>query len=384
MKRCCVLGVTGSIGVQTVDVCTAHPEAFQITSISAGRNIPQLKKLIAQLPQLKAVCVQEEADCQRLAQEYPDLEWVWGETGLLRLSERDDYDVLVNALVGFVGLKPTLQAIEAGHDIALANKETLVVAGAFVNAACRKHHVTLLPIDSEHSAIFQCLQGSRREQLSRLIITASGGSFRDKTREELRGVTVAQALAHPNWSMGAKITIDSATMMNKGFEVIEAHWLFDVDFDHIDVLIHKESVIHSLVEYQDHAVIAQLGTADMRLPIQYALSYPERLELFNSQPLDLAAVGTLHFAPADFARYPLLGLAYEAGRKQGTMPAVMNAANEEANAAFREGKISFLDIEELVIDACCTLAFTETPSLDAIFEADRQAREFVKSHLKGA
>ena len=384
MKRCCVLGVTGSIGVQTVDVCTAHPEAFQITSISAGRNIPQLKKLIAQLPQLKAVCVQEEADCQRLAQEYPDLEWVWGETGLLRLSERDDYDVLVNALVGFVGLKPTLQAIEAGHDIALANKETLVVAGAFVNAACRKHHVTLLPIDSEHSAIFQCLQGSRREQLSRLIITASGGSFRDKTREELRGVTVAQALAHPNWSMGAKITIDSATMMNKGFEVIEAHWLFDADFDHIDVLIHKESVIHSLVEYQDHAVIAQLGTADMRLPIQYALSYPERLELFNSQPLDLAAVGTLHFAPADFARYPLLGLAYEAGRKQGTMPAVMNAANEEANAAFREGKISFLDIEELVIDACRTLAFTETPSLDAIFEADRQAREFVKSHLKGA
>ncbi len=384
MKRCCVLGVTGSIGVQTVDVCTAHPEAFQITSISAGRNIPQLKKLIAQLPQLKAVCVQEEADCQRLAQEYPDLEWVWGETGLLRLSERDDYDVLVNALVGFVGLKPTLQAIEAGHDIALANKETLVVAGAFVNAACRKHHVTLLPIDSEHSAIFQCLQGSRREQLSRLIITASGGSFRDKTREELRGVTVAQALAHPNWSMGAKITIDSATMMNKGFEVIEAHWLFDVDFDHIDVLIHKESVIHSLVEYQDHAVIAQLGTADMRLPIQYALSYPERLELFDSQPLDLAAVGTLHFAPADFARYPLLGLAYEAGRKQGTMPAVMNAANEEANAAFREGKISFLDIEELVIDACRTLAFTETPSLDAIFEADRQAREFVKSHLKGA
>lgn len=384
MKRCCVLGVTGSIGVQTVDVCTAHPEAFQITSISAGRNIPQLKKLIAQLPQLKAVCVQEEADCQRLAQEYPNLEWVWGETGLLRLSERDDYDVLVNALVGFVGLKPTLQAIEAGHDIALANKETLVVAGAFVNAACRQHHVALLPIDSEHSAIFQCLQGSRREQLSRLIITASGGSFRDKTREELRGVTVAQALAHPNWSMGAKITIDSATMMNKGFEVIEAHWLFDVDFDHIDVLIHKESVIHSLVEYQDHAVIAQLGTADMRLPIQYALSYPERLELFNSQPLDLAAVGTLHFAPADFARYPLLGLAYEAGRKQGTMPAVMNAANEEANAAFREGKISFLDIEELVIDACRTLAFTETPSLDAIFEADRQAREFVKSHLKGA
>ena len=384
MKRCCVLGVTGSIGVQTVDVCTAHPEAFQITSISAGRNIPQLKKLIAQLPQLKAVCVQEEADCQRLAQEYPDLEWVWGETGLLRLSERDDYDVLVNALVGFVGLKPTLQAIEAGHDIALANKETLVVAGAFVNAACRKHHVALLPIDSEHSAIFQCLQGSRREQLSRLIITASGGSFRDKTREELRGVTVAQALAHPNWSMGAKITIDSATMMNKGFEVIEAHWLFDVDFDHIDVLIHKESVIHSLVEYQDHAVIAQLGTADMQLPSQYALSYPERLELFNSQPLDLAAVGTLHFAPADFARYPLLGLAYEAGRKQGTMPAVMNAANEEANAAFREGKISFLDIEELVIDACRTLAFTETPSLDAIFEADRQAREFVKSHLKGA
>ena len=384
MKRCCVMGVTGSIGVQTVDVCTAHPEAFQITSISAGRNLAQLRKLIVQLPHLKAVCVQEEADCLTLTREFPNLEWVWGEAGLLRLSEREDYDVLVNALVGFVGLKPTLKAIEAGHDIALANKETLVVAGAFVNAACRQHQVALLPIDSEHSAIFQCLQGNRRDQLQRLIITASGGSFRDLTRDQLKGVTVKQALAHPNWSMGAKITIDSATMMNKGFEVIEAHWLFDVDFDHIDVLIHKESVIHSLVEYQDHAVIAQLGTADMRLPIQYALSYPDRLPLINSQPLDLAAIGTLHFAPADFTRYPLLGLAYEAGRKQGTMPAVMNAANEEANAAFREGKISFLDIEELVIAACRTLAFTDSPSLDAIFEADHQAREFVKSHLKGA
>ena len=384
MKRCCVMGVTGSIGVQTVDVCSAHPEEFRITSMSAGRNIEQLKKLLAVSPYCKAVCVQREEDCKALKEEYPDLEWVWGDEGLLTLSEREDYDLFVNALVGFVGLKPTMKAIEAGHDIALANKETLVVAGAFVTEACRRNHVALLPIDSEHSAIFQCLQGNRRDQLKRLIITASGGSFRDRTREQLKDVTVQQALSHPNWSMGAKITIDSATMMNKGFEVIEAHWLFDVDFDHIDVLIHKESVVHSLVEYQDNAVIAQLGTADMRLPIQYALSYPDRLVLKNSEPLDLAKVATLHFAEADFQRYPLLKLAYEVGRKQGTLPAVMNAANEEANAAFRKGKISFLQIEELVIGACRDLPYREAESLEDIFEADRQAREYVKSKLKGA
>lgn len=384
MKRCCVLGVTGSIGVQTVDVCTAHPEAFQITSISAGRNIPQLKKLIAQLPQLKAVCVQEEADCQRLAQEYPDLEWVWGETGLLRLSERDDYDVLVNALVGFVGLKPTLQAIEAGHDIALANKETLVVAGAFVNAACRKHHVALLPIDSEHSAIFQCLQGSRREQLSRLIITASGGSFRDKTREELRGVTVAQALAHPNWSMGAKITIDSATMMNKGFEVIEAHYLFDLPFDQIDVVVHRESVIHSMVEYCDHAIIAQMGTADMRLPIQYALSYPKRLEMKNARPFDFLDYPSLHFAPVCFERYPMLKLAYAVGEKKGNLGAVMNGADECAVELFLQKKIRFLDIEELVEAAVAAADYIEHPTLAELKESDAWARAFVRARQEGA
>lgn len=384
MKKCCVMGVTGSIGVQTVDVCLAHPEAFEITSVSAGKNMRQLRQLIPQLPSLKAVCVQTEMDAAQMKAAYPQLEWCWGEAGLLALSERTDYDVLVNALVGFAGLKPTLNAIEHHHDIALANKETLVVAGAFVKEACRRNQVTLLPIDSEHSAIFQCLQGNRQEQVKRLIITASGGSFRDRTRSELKGVTVQQALAHPNWSMGAKITIDSATMMNKGFEVIEAHWLFDLDFDQIDVLIHKESVIHSMVEYQDQAVIAQLGTADMKLPIQYALSYPERLPLYHSSPLDLAAIGTLHFAPADFERYPLLKLAYEAGKQQGTMPAVMNAANEEANTAFREGKISFLTIEDLVIGACRELAWIPQPTLTEIFEADRRARDYVKQQLKGA
>ena len=384
MKRCCVMGVTGSIGMQTVDVCLAHPEEFVITSVSAGTNIARLHEVLRRLPSVRAVCVARKEDAASLQQDYPQLQWLWGEEGLIALSEREDYEVLVNALVGFVGLKPTLNAIEHHHDIALANKETLVVAGAMVREACRRCGVALLPVDSEHSAIFQCLQGNRLSEVSRLIITASGGSFRDRTRQQLRGVTVEQALRHPNWSMGAKITIDSATMMNKGFEVIEAHWLFDVDFDHIDVLIHPESLVHSLVEFQDHAVMAQLGSADMRLPIQYALSYPHRLPLHNSQPLDLAAAGTLHFAPADMERYPLLRLAYEAGRKQGTMPAVMNAANEEANLAFREGKISFLEIEELVIGACRTLPDHPQPSLDDIFAADQQAREYVTMKLKGA
>lgn len=384
MKRICILGVSGSIGVQTVEVCLAHPEEFLITSISVGHNIKKLEELLLQLPHVKAVCVASEEAATALRQGYPQLQVHWGEEGLLTLTQREDYDVLVNALVGFVGLKPTLNAIERGHDIALANKETLVVAGKFVTEACQRKKVALLPIDSEHSAIFQCLQGNRQAEVSRLIITASGGSFRDKTRAELQGVSVEQALSHPNWSMGAKITIDSATMMNKGFEVIEAHWLFGLDFDHIDVVIHKESVVHSCVEYQDHALMAQLGSADMRLPIQYALAYPHRLPLLNSEPLDLVKIGTLHFAQADFQRYPLLALAYEVGRKQGNLPAILNAANEEANAAFLKGKITFLEIEELVIEACHTLAYQQDITLDEVFEADQQAREFVLSHWKGA
>lgn len=282
------------------------------------------------------------------------------------------------------GLLPTLKAIECRKDIALANKETLIVGGKFVKAAVKEYGVSLKPIDSEHSAIFQCLQGNAHSSVEKLIITASGGSFRDRSRDQLQGVTVKEALSHPNWSMGAKITIDSATMMNKGFEVIEAHYLFDIDYDKIEVLLHRESIVHSLVQYCDHALMAQLGTADMRLPIQYALTHPARLPLMNSETLDLAKIGTLHFEKADFDRYPLLGLAYKAGRLEGNACAIMNAANEEAVALFLAGKITFLDIETYVFKAVESIEFIENATLEDIIRSDGAARAFVNEAVKGA
>ena len=263
----------------------------------------------------------------------------------------------------------------------MANKETLVVGGELIKKALKKHGRSLYPIDSEHSAIFQCLQGSRRSDLKKLIITASGGSFRKLSREQLKDVTVEQALAHPNWSMGAKITIDSADMMNKGFEVIEAHWLFDVDYDDIEVIMHDESVIHSMVEFRDRSVIAQMGTPDMRLPIQYALTWPDRLEL-NEEELDLSAIGTLHFHKPDLHRFPLLKLAYECGRKGGNLNAVMNAANEEANLAFRQGKIPFLMIEEIVSEAVRSVEYREITSTQDLLEANNWGREFALDKIR--
>ncbi len=350
MKRIVILGASGSIGIQTLDVMRQHPDKFELKAFGVGRNIDALRRILAEFP-VSCCAVQEEKDAAELRKEYPSVRFLSGEDGLIDLAERNDYDVLVNALVGFAGFAPTLAAIKSGHDIALANKETLVVGGELIDRALREHNVSLYPIDSEHSAIFQCLQGNKKEQVRRLIITASGGAFRNLRREQLKDVTAAQALAHPNWSMGPKITIDSATMMNKGFEVMEAHWLFDMPYDRIDVLMHQESVVHSMVEYVDHSVIAQLGAPDMRLPIQYALSWPERWDLHQEEPLDLAAVGTLHFSRPDPERFPLLACAYEAGRKGGSFPAVMNAANEAANLAFRQGKIPFLAIEEIVTGA---------------------------------
>lgn len=383
MKKIVLLGATGSIGTQTVDVCLAHPKQFEILALSAGKNIEKLKELIVKTG-VKEVCVRDKEDAKRLSQDFPELTVLWGEAGLVQLATHPKADTVVNALVGFAGLTPTLKAIEAKKDIALANKETLVVAGEIVMKACRDANILLTPIDSEHSAIFQCLQGNRIEEVKRLIITASGGSFRNLSHDECRNVTVAQALAHPNWQMGEKITIDCATMMNKGFEVMEAHWLFGLEYDQIDVLIHEESIIHSMVEYQDHAIIAQMGTADMKLPIQYALSYPERLPLFHSDSLDLAKVGTLHFRSADPKRYPLLALAYQIGIKGGNMPAVLNAANEVANLAFREGKIGFLDIEDIIIKTCGSVSYKPDITLDDIYEADRYARKKALEFVKGA
>jgi 1-deoxy-D-xylulose-5-phosphate reductoisomerase len=290
-------------------------------------------------------------------------------------------EVVVNAVVGSVGLVPTLKAIEAGKTIALANKETLVTAGHIVMEAARNNDVALLPVDSEHSAIFQCLQGEKKKNVEKIILTASGGSFRDKTREQLTNVTVEDALRHPNWSMGAKITIDSATMMNKGLEVIEAHWLFHLPYEQIDVLLHRESIVHSLVQFHDSSVIAQLGTPDMRVPIQYALTYPDRLELLNAKKLNLAEIGTLHFQRIDFDRYRCLKFAYEAGMAGGSFPTVLNAANEEAVAAFLSGRIAFLTIEDLIERALERHHMIKQPTLDEIREVDVETRRYIQSLL---
>ncbi len=379
MKKIMLLGATGSIGTQTIDVIVNHPELFELTGLSAGKNIEVLEDILAKV-KVKYVCTTNRHE--QLELKYPDIVFLSGEEGLMELARNKEYDLLVNALVGFVGLKPTLEAIETKHDVALANKETLVVAGEFINGAKHAHGVELFPIDSEHSAIFQALRGNDPKTVRRLLITASGGSFRDKTREQLKDVTLEQTLKHPNWAMGAKITIDSATMMNKGLEVIEAHWLFDVDYEDIEVVLHKQSIVHSMVEYVDHSIMAQLGNADMRIPIQYAMHYPHRVELMDSEPLDFTKAINLTFEPIDFERFPLLKLAFDTGKKGGNLPAVMNAANEHANQAFQDGRVSFLEIEELVFGAVENAKHVEKPSLEQLMEADRWAREFVEKMIR--
>lgn len=383
MKKIVLLGATGSIGTQTIDVVKHHKTEYEIIGLSAGHNIKKLIALLQECPKVHHVCVSEKKDKEALEAQFPNIRFTYGEEGLCELASLSDYDIFVNAIVGFRGLVPTLTAIENQKVIALANKETLVAGGTIVKAALKKYQVPLYPIDSEHSAIFQCLQGNKKEAVDKLIVTASGGSFRDKTREELENVSVSQALAHPNWAMGGRITIDSATMMNKGFEVIEAHYLFDMPYDKIEVVIHRESVIHSMVQYQDHAIMAQLGTADMRLPIQYALSYPERDIMYNAEPFDFMKYPTLHFAPADRKRYPLLALAYEVGAKGGNLGAVMNGADEEAVTLFLQEKISFLDIETYVIEAVKHATYIKEPTIKELIESDHFARAYVLDKWKG-
>lgn len=383
MKKIVLLGATGSIGTQTIDVVKHHQDEFQIVAVGAGNNINKLKTLLVDLPDVHSISVAKQEDALSLKADYPHLNIYYGEEGLQTLASLEEYDIFVNAIVGFRGLVPTLKAIENKRTIALANKETLVAGGVIVKEALKKYGVTLYPIDSEHSAIFQCLQGNSLKEVSKLIVTASGGSFRHLERDALKDVTPAQALKHPNWNMGGRITIDSATMMNKGFEVIEAHYLFDLPYDKIDVLIHEESIIHSMVEYQDHAIIAQLGTADMRIPIQYALSYPNRLKMHNAQPFDFLKYPALHFREASFERYPLLGLAYEVGRKEGNLGAIMNAADEMAVELFLKEKISFLDIETSIIKAVRELPYIEHPTLDDLLDSDAKARQFVRNLWEG-
>ncbi|MEW9050700.1 MAG: 1-deoxy-D-xylulose-5-phosphate reductoisomerase [Neobacillus sp.] len=380
MKNISILGATGSIGTQTLDILREHPEEFKLVAMSVGRNLDLARVMINEF-QPELVSVQDHKDCQALKAEYPNTKFTFGHEGLIETAVYDKAEILVNAVLGSVGLNPTLQAIESGKIIAIANKETLVTAGHLVMEAAKKNGVSMLPVDSEHSAIFQCLQGEKDKTIDRLILTASGGSFRDRTRADLESVTVKEALNHPNWSMGAKITIDSATMMNKGLEVIEAHWLFNMPYEKIDVILHKESIIHSMVEFHDSSIIAQLGTPDMRVPIQYALSYPDRLPLISSNKLDLAKIGKLHFQEMDLERFRCLQLAFEAGKKGGTMPTVLNAANEVAVSAFLEGKIRFLQIEDLIEKALSEHQNINNPSLSVIQEVDSETRQFVRSLL---
>ena len=380
MKKISLLGATGSIGRQTMDVVRENRDQFEVVAFSAGNNIELTKKYIKEFsPAL--VSVKEKQDCEALRAEFPSTKFTYGNDGLVEVAVYPESTVVLNSVIGSVGLYPTLKGIEAKKDIALANKETLVTAGHVVMDAAKKHGVNILPVDSEHSAIFQALQGEQEKNIERLIITASGGSFRDYTRAELEGVTVEQALNHPNWSMGAKITIDSATMMNKGLEVIEAHWLFDMPYDKISVLMHKESIIHSMVEFHDGSIIAQLGTPDMRVPISYALMYPDRLQNASKERLDLAKIATLHFQEMSFERFPCLHYAYEAGKIGGTMPTVLNAANEVAVDLFLKGNISFLDIESTVYRALEKHEVISQPNLEVIQQTDQETRKQILSLL---
>ena len=382
-KRILLLGASGSIGTQTIDIIEQHPEQYELVSFGVGKNIDYARKLLTKYP-VSLISVERKEDSEELQKEFPHTRVTYGSAGLVELVTSVNYDLLVNALVGFVGLEPTLKALETKHNVALANKETLVVGGELVNKAALENGCIITPIDSEHSAIAQCLAGNPYKQIKKLIITASGGSFRKKTREELKDVTVEEALSHPNWTMGAKITIDSATMMNKGFEVMEAHYLFDIPYEQIEVLMHDESIIHSMVEYKDGAVMAELGTPDMRIPIQYAISDPENLrsELNLGESLDLAKVATMHFHAPDYNRFPLLKLAYDIGKNPGTNQAVLNASNEVANAAFRNHRIPFLMIEEVVFKTVEAFENKPVTSLEELIEVDQKARKYAEDYIR--
>ncbi|MDD6268804.1 MAG: 1-deoxy-D-xylulose-5-phosphate reductoisomerase [Oscillospiraceae bacterium] len=374
-RKISILGSTGSIGTQALEVAEKH--GFRIHALAASRSVDMLEKQVRKYKP-EVVCIYCEEFYSLLKNRLSDMKIkiLTGMEGLCEIAADKEADILLNSVVGMVGLKPTLAAIEAGIPIALANKETLVAGGSLVMSAAEEKGVPILPVDSEHSAIFQCLQGNSRKQLHKIILTASGGPFYGKTKAELERVTAADALKHPNWDMGSKITIDSATLMNKGLEFIEAKWLFDVTPEQIEVVVHRQSVVHSAVEYDDYSVIAQMGVPDMKIPIQYALLYPDRMPCPTKQ-LSLCDYGQLTFARPDTETFRCLAIAIDAIKRGGTVPAVMNGANEVAVAAFLKGKIGFLQIAELVEQAMNNVSFREVRSLSDVLEADREARENV-------
>jgi len=375
MKNICILGSTGSIGRNSLEVIANFPDEFRVAYLSTNQNIDLLQKQIQRFGP-RGVAVQDKSSAAALKRvTNGSLSVYAGEQGLEELIDRDDIDIVISSLVGFAGLKPTLQAIRRGKTIALANKETLVVAGEIITRMIKEHHATLIPVDSEHSAILQCLRGEDPASIAKLILTASGGPFLGLQKSEFSRVTVEAALRHPKWSMGNKISIDSATLMNKGLEVIEAHWLFHLPPDKIEVLIHPQSIIHSMVEFVDGSVKAQLGMPDMKIPIQYALTYPARAASVYGR-VNFSDLKEMTFLKPDFTKFECLGLAYEAIKRGGTAPAVLNAANEIAVDLFLQERIGFDCIPGLIRESLQHVRITDTPSLDDIFEADRSAREF--------
>lgn len=377
MKRIAILGSTGSIGTQALDVIAQHPDEFEAYALTAYNNasllIEQARKY---RPEIVVVANEQHYETVREALSDLPLKVYAGSDALCQVVQDDGVDMVLGSMVGFAGLKPTISAIKANKIIALANKETLVVAGELITRLANEHHVPILPVDSEHSAIFQCLEPGNR--IEKILLTASGGPFRHYTKEQLQTVTKAQALAHPTWNMGAKVTIDSASLMNKGFEMMEARWLFGVAPERIEVVVHPQSVIHSMVQFEDGAVKAQLGVPDMRLPIQYAFSFPKRLTS-NFDRLNFFELKDLTFEQPDGARFPCLGLAYEALRKGGNMPCILNAANEVANLAFREDRIAFPQIADIISRTMAHIDFDTRAELDTYLATDKAAREYAES-----
>lgn len=382
MKQIAILGSTGSIGTQTLDVVRQYPSEFSVYALSAHRNV---ELLIQQALEFNpaVVCIADESCYVRLRDALSDLpiKVMAGKNSISEMVTLPAIDVVVAAMVGYAGLQPTMQAIRAKKVIALANKETLVVAGEIICRLARRYKVPILPVDSEHSAIYQCLVGEDRNRVEKLLLTASGGPFRTFTHDQMLRVTAAQALQHPNWDMGAKITIDSASMMNKGFEVIEARWLFDIPVERIQVLVHPQSVVHSAVQFVDGSVKAQLGTPDMRIPIQYALTYPERWQS-DVPRLDLFATNNLSFEAPDVERFPNLRLAYEAIEKGGNIPCVLNAANEVVNQAFREGKCGFLQMSDVIAKAMDRASYIADPTYEDYVQTDAEVRRIALEILK--
>ena len=376
MKKILILGSTGSIGVNTLEIARSFPEEFEIVGLTANNNIELLRKQIEEFHP-KVVVVRDKTKSKELKEQIGNkCEVLPGDDGLLEITQRDNYDILVSALVGFAGLAPTIEAIKLKKRIALANKETLVTAGKIVIDLCKKFNAELIPVDSEHSAIFQCLNGENKKDIHKIILTASGGPFLNKTKEDLENVTIEDALKHPNWKMGSKITIDSATMMNKGLEVIEAYWLFNLPKEKIEVIIHPQSIIHSMVEFNDGSIKAQLSTPDMKLPIIYALTFPERYH-FNAVQTDFKKIKQLTFFEPDFDKFTCLKIAYDVIGEGGTAPCVLNAANEVAVGKFLSGKIKFTQIPEIITDALNTINNIHNADLETIIEFDFKTRGYL-------